>query len=201
VDSAAGGQSLALVDQHDDVSGTFTPAGTALASSATWDPWGNPIAATGPSIQLGYQGQWTDPGTGQVDMGSRLYKPSAGGFLNQDTDAGGQAGPAVGGNLHAYADDNPVSVTDPTGHSPSAGDPGTGSGTVTQAEVDAAAARAEHASQTAQRAEAAAQSAGAAASRAQHVASSALEKARELNDAAAVLAWAASLASAIADAA
>ena len=201
VDSAAGGKSLALVDQHDDVSGTFTAAGTALASSATWDPWGNPIAATGPSIQLGYQGQWTDPGTGQVDMGARLYKPAAGGFINQDTYTGGQAGPAVGGNLHAYADDNPVSVTDPTGHSPSAGDPGTGSGTVTQAEVDAAAARAEHASQTAQRAEAAAQSAGAAASRAQHVASSALEKARELNDAAAVLAWAASLASAIADAA
>lgn len=128
------------------MSGTFAAAGTALASSTTWDPWGNLIATTGPAVELGYQGQWTDPATGQTDMGSRFYKPSTGGFIDADT--------APSGNPYAYADDNPMSLTDLTGNSPSGG--GTGNGTITQADVNAAAAKAEDAEQAATRAETAA---------------------------------------------
>jgi large repetitive protein len=77
------------------------------------------LATTGPAIQLGYQRQWTDPATQQVDMGARFYRPGISGFGNQDTYTSGEGGTAVTDNLHAYADDNPMSITDPTGHSPS----------------------------------------------------------------------------------
>ena len=129
INSTAGGSTLAFADQHDDLAGTFTPAGTALASSTTYGPWGQVIAATGPAVEIGYQGQWTDPLTGQVNMGSRFYSPSKGSFLNKDT-------APSGGSAYAYADDNPVSLTDPSGHSPS-GD-SSGAGQITQAEVDQA---------------------------------------------------------------
>lgn len=40
VSTAGGGRMLVLDDQHDDLSGMFTAAGTALAGSVTYDPWG-----------------------------------------------------------------------------------------------------------------------------------------------------------------
>jgi RHS repeat-associated protein len=132
INSTGGGRTLAFTNQHDDLAGTFTPAGTALASSATYDPWGQVIAATGPAVHIGYQGQWTDPLTGQVNMGSRFYSPAHGNFLNHDT--------APAGNPYAYADDNPVTVTDLTGHSPD--QDSSGSSNITQAQVDQAKARA-----------------------------------------------------------
>jgi RHS repeat-associated protein len=174
VDSTAGGKTVALNDQHDDLSGTFAAAGATLASSATWDPWGDLLATAGPAVELGYQGQWTDPGTGQTDMGSRLYRPSTGGFINADT--------APAGNPYAYAGDNPMSLTDLSGNSPSGG--GTGNGTVTQADVNAAAAQVKEAQQKAAQAQAAAAQAREAASHAQNTASAARDLARELNDAA-----------------
>src|SRR5260370_19123188 len=84
VSTAGGGKVIALNNQHDDLSGTFTAAGTALAGSVTYDPWGQVLASAGPAIQVGYQGQWTDPGTGQGDMGARFYKPAPAGFHNPD---------------------------------------------------------------------------------------------------------------------
>jgi RHS repeat-associated protein len=185
VDTAAGGQTLALSNQHGDLSGIFTAGGTSLTGSTTYDPWGQVLATAGPAIQVGYQGQWTDPATQQVDMGSRFYRPGTGSFDNTDTDAGGQGGTAVTDNLYAYADDNPVSVADPTGHSPSSSQDGTG--TVTEADVQAAAARAASARQRAAAAEAAAQSAAAAASAASRAASADAAQARALNSEAAEL--------------
>jgi RHS repeat-associated protein len=143
INSTAGGQTLALNDEHQDLSGTFTAAGTALATSTTYDPWGQVIATSGPAPEIGYQGQWTDPATGQVNMGSRFYNPGKGSFLNQDT-----ATPA-GGNAYAYADDNPVTLTDLTGHSPDGDD--TGTGQITQEQVDQAKAAADNAQKKAAR--------------------------------------------------
>jgi RHS repeat-associated protein len=117
VDTAGAGKTIALTDQHMDLTGLVAPAGTTMAGSATWDPWGNLIATTGPAVQVGFQGAWTDPVTRQPDMGSRFYDPAAGQFLNQDTvDTPAQGDPAAGGDLHAYVDDNPVTGTDPSGH-------------------------------------------------------------------------------------
>jgi RHS repeat-associated protein len=173
----AGGSTLALVDEHGDLSGTFGPAGSAMTSSTTYDPWGDVIAASGPTPEVGYQGQWTDPATGQTDMGARFYSPTTGGFQNSDTSPVAD-GSTASGNDYAYADDNPMSVTDPTGHSPSDGSSG---GNVTKADVDAAAARAAHDAQIASQAESAASNAEAVASRAASTAAAAHRLAQELN--------------------
>src|SRR5581483_5099841 len=119
-------------------SGTFAAAGTALASSTTWDPWGQVLASNGPAVQVGYQGQWTDPVSQQVSMGSRFYRPPWGGFVNQDSYTGGEGGPAVTDDLHAYADDNPVTLTDVSGHAPSKS---SGAGGISMGQVTAAYAR------------------------------------------------------------
>jgi len=183
VDTAAG-KTLALVNQHGDLSGVFAATGTSLTGSTTYGPWGQVLATTGPAIQLGYQGQWTDPITQQVDMGARFYRPGNGGFGNQDTYSGGEGGAAVTDNLHAYADDNPMSIADPTGHSPSSQG---GTGTVTEGEVQAAAGRLAEAEQVAARAKAAASSAENAAAAAKRASSADATQARELNSQASAL--------------
>ena len=117
VDTAGGGKTVAFTDQHMDLSGMFTAAGTTLTGSATYDPWGNPVASTGPGVQVGFQGGWTDPATRQVHMGARFYDPAAGQFLDQDQVATpAQGDPAAGGDLHAYVDDSPLTGADPSGH-------------------------------------------------------------------------------------
>ena len=195
VDSASGGKLVALVNGHEDLSGTFAAGGTSLSGSTMYDPWGQVLAAAGPSVQVGYQGQWTDPGTGQTDMGARMYKPGTGGFLNQDT-----APAAAGDNLHAYVNDNPMTLTDVSGHSPSSGG-GSGGGSITAGQVAAAVARAGVAHAKAAAAVAAAGAAKAASLAASAAAHAAVVLARTLNDAAAKLAELAAAASRLAAAA
>ena len=140
VNATAGGKTIALNDQHSDLSGLFTAAGPALTWSATYSPWGQVTGSTGPGVQVGYQGQWTDPQSGQVSMGSRFYRPGTGGFTSKDTYTGAEGGTsAVSDNLYAYGNDNPVTVTDPSGHSPSGSSAGSA---ITLSEVSAAEARA-----------------------------------------------------------
>jgi RHS repeat-associated protein len=192
VHSAADGKTAALLDAHGDLSGTFAPAGTSMASSSTWDPWGQPLASAGPAIQLGYQGQWTDPVTGQVSMGSRMYRPAVGGFINQDTYIGGEGGPAVTDNLHAYADDNPVTQADPTGQCPSADcagaqDSPAAGAAITQADLNADHARIQAASQAVARLKSEAAKASQNAARFAKAAQSFTALARKLNSQAAQL--------------
>jgi RHS repeat-associated protein len=182
VDSAAGGKTLALNDQHDDLSGMFTASGTSLTGSTTYSPWGQVAGSSGPTVQVGYQGQWTDPLSGQVGMGSRFYRPGTGGFVSQDTYTGAEGGAAaVSDNLYAYADDNPMTVTDPSGHSPS---DSSGGADITASEVAAAAARAAEAHAQAAAAVAAAGAAKATAIAASIAAQGAAALARMLNSAA-----------------
>jgi RHS repeat-associated protein len=177
---AAGVKMIALDDQHDDLSGMFTASGSTLTASTTYDPWGSVLAATGPSVQIGYQGQWTDPATHQVNMGSRFYRaPDAGGFTTKDTKPASSSA-----NMYAYADDNPMTVTDPSGHAPS----GKGSSGPSASQVAAAGARATKSAAKAAAAQAAYDAARAAAAAAAAAAHSAAAVARQLNSAAAKLA-------------
>lgn len=182
VNAVAGGKTIALNDQHDDLSGLFTAAGTALTASATYGPWGQVLGSTGPAVQVGYQGQWTDPRNGQVSMGSRFYQPGTGSFTSADTYTGAEGGKAaVSDNLYAYGDDNPVTVTDPSGHSPSSG---SGAGGITAGQVAGAAARAAEARARAVAAAAAAGAAKVAAAALAVAATGAEALARTLNAAA-----------------
>ncbi|MEU6278871.1 DNRLRE domain-containing protein [Streptomyces sp. NPDC047028] len=100
---------------HGDVTASIDPATGTVADSTGYDPFGQVTAQSGAKDALGYQGAYTDPATGQVDMAARWYDPTAGGFTardswNLDPVPSGQA------NRYAYAGGSPLTNTDPSGH-------------------------------------------------------------------------------------
>jgi RHS repeat-associated protein len=100
------------------VVGTFSPTSTAegLAGFSSYSPYGAEISADF-GENLGYQGDCTDPVTGLVYMNARWYNPATGSFVSSDTLNGTPIPSTVDGNPYAYADGNPVTDIDPTGHS------------------------------------------------------------------------------------
>ncbi|MDX3662795.1 polymorphic toxin-type HINT domain-containing protein [Streptomyces sp. ID05-26A] len=114
-----GAKRITISDLHGDVIGGIDPAnGTAgLADSAAFDPFGKVLGVTGSKRSVGYQGAWTDPDSGQVDMGARWYDPSTGGFASRDS-VRASGGDSVLYNGYTYAGGSPLSATDPDGHWP-----------------------------------------------------------------------------------
>ncbi|MBB6344345.1 RHS repeat-associated protein [Nonomuraea muscovyensis] len=102
-----------LTDLHGDLVATFT--GTALATSTAYDPFGTVTAQTGAKTNLGYQGEYTDPDTGKVNMHARWYQPGTGTFTSRDT-ATLTPNPSVQANRYTYANASPLIGIDPTGH-------------------------------------------------------------------------------------
>ncbi|MER7753210.1 LamG-like jellyroll fold domain-containing protein [Kitasatospora sp. NPDC097643] len=108
---------LAFTDQHTDVVGNFTATGTALTASTAYDPFGGSAATSGAAAgQLGYQSGWTEQSTGRVNMAARWYNPGTGQFMNKDTWSLSPTPDSAAANPFAYANDNPFSGTDPSGH-------------------------------------------------------------------------------------
>jgi large repetitive protein len=107
---------LAWTDLHDDVVGEFTATGSTLTGSTAYDPFGKVLASTGMAGSLGYQSEWADPATGRVNMLARWYNPDTGQFDTRDTADNNPIPDTVNANRFAYADDNPMTNTDPTGH-------------------------------------------------------------------------------------
>ncbi|RKT54494.1 LamG-like jellyroll fold domain-containing protein [Saccharothrix australiensis] len=110
-------QRLTVADAHGDVVGGFDPATgpTALADSASYDPFGAVTAVGGAKRPLGFQGDHTDPETGQVNMGARWYDPASGAFDSRD-DASLPTSPSAMANRYGYGSSSPVNFTDPSGH-------------------------------------------------------------------------------------
>ena len=106
---------LDYTDRHTDLVGQFTAAGTGLSGSAGYDPWGAGLGST-LAGSLGYQSQFTDVVTGKVQMGARFYNPATGGFQDKDTATLNPVPNAAAANPFAYAADNPLTGTDPSGH-------------------------------------------------------------------------------------
>ena len=81
-----------------------------LTGTTSYDAWGNPATSGGltASTPFGYAGGYTDP-DGLIYLLNRYYEPATGQFISVD--------PAIAQTMqaYAYAEDNPVSVTDPTG--------------------------------------------------------------------------------------
>ncbi|MFE3185527.1 LamG-like jellyroll fold domain-containing protein [Streptomyces violascens] len=114
--SGTSGAALAYTNQHGDMTATFTPTGTTLAGSTAYDPYGQKTASTNTQHNLGYQGGWTDPATGRVSTASRLYDPTTATFTTHDPTTQNPT-PSVAGNAYAYANDDPLDNTDPSGNS------------------------------------------------------------------------------------
>ncbi|MGS2640692.1 LamG-like jellyroll fold domain-containing protein [Streptosporangium sp. G12] len=102
-----------MSDLHGDVVGTFS--GTALVDSTAYDPFGKVTHRSGTQPALGYQGDYTDPDTGKVNMHARWYQPGTGAFASRDT-ATLSPDPSVQANRHTYANASPLTHTDPSGH-------------------------------------------------------------------------------------
>jgi RHS repeat-associated protein len=101
---------------HGDVAFFANPSTNAVTDSIAYDAWGKKTqtgsnAALG---QLGYQSDITDPDTGFVDMGTRLYDPAQGRFTTRDILFGDPTNPQSL-NQYAYGGDSPVVYMDPTG--------------------------------------------------------------------------------------
>jgi RHS repeat-associated protein len=114
----ASGPTLALADEHGDVVGGFAPADTALSGlsdSTAYDPFGQVTARQGDTGSLGFQGDWTDPDTDQVNMGARWYDPTSGSFTARDT-VDYPGGASVMANRYTYASGDPMNFTDPDGN-------------------------------------------------------------------------------------
>ncbi|MEV6200581.1 LamG-like jellyroll fold domain-containing protein [Streptomyces sp. NPDC051771] len=109
---------LALTDLHTDVVAQFTTTGEALAGSTTYSPFGKVLQTAGMAGALGYQSGWTDPATAKVNMAARWYSPETGQFNSRDTVGLDGIPSSISANRYAYADGNPMTGMDPTGHWP-----------------------------------------------------------------------------------
>ncbi len=119
---------LAFNDQHGDLTALVTPAGTALAGSVNFDPWGTPTTTLGTQANIGYQGGWTDTGNTQfVQTASRWYSPAMGAFTSRDTTTN-LAGSAADANPYLYGNADPLNQSDPSGASACDTNSGGGSG-------------------------------------------------------------------------
>jgi RHS repeat-associated protein len=108
VSLSAGTVTYLLADQLGSVRVAISPAG-AVTGTASYDAWGNPTAPGGlTTTPFGFAGGYTDP-DGLLYLLNRYYNPATGAFLSVD--------PMLSQTLqpYEYADDNPVTSTDPTG--------------------------------------------------------------------------------------
>ncbi|MDO0914309.1 RHS repeat-associated core domain-containing protein [Streptomyces sp. DT2A-34] len=105
-----------LTDIHDDVVAQFTDTGEALTGSTTYTPFGKAATSAGMLGNLGYQSGWTDPATAKVNMAARWYSPQTGQFNSRDTVSNDPLPSSVNANQYAYANQNPMTGVDPTGH-------------------------------------------------------------------------------------
>jgi RHS repeat-associated protein len=121
-------------DLHTDVVAAFGASGTSLSGTQEYDPLGNVLTTTGAmqGIALGYQGEFTDKSTGEVNMAARWYNPSTGSFLNKDSVSNPATPNTANANPFAYGDGDPLIGTDPSGHNflnrPMMADVGSGPG-------------------------------------------------------------------------
>ncbi|MFI7417902.1 RHS repeat-associated core domain-containing protein [Nonomuraea sp. NPDC049684] len=111
-----GSAQLAFCDSiRGDLLATFTAGGTSLVDSIAYNPFGEVTAQAGAKHTLGYQGGYTDPSTGKVNMAARWYQPSTGSFISWDT-LTQSPDPSIQLNRYTYANDNPLTHVDLDGH-------------------------------------------------------------------------------------
>src|SRR5690606_37650055 len=105
----------AYTDRHDDLTALYDPGTTTLNGSTAYDPNGDPTATNGTTSLLGYQGEYTDPGTSRVNMHARWYTPGTATFTSRD-DWTLTPAPSVISNRYSFANAAPLDGTGPSGH-------------------------------------------------------------------------------------
>ena len=99
-------------NRHGDI-GWYAGTNGTLWGSAVYGPWGE-ATTSGSSTLLGFQGDVTDPASGDVWMGARWYDPDTAGFTARDSMFGVLRTP-VSLNRYTYAANDPLEFFDPDG--------------------------------------------------------------------------------------
>ncbi len=120
--TSAGGFGWLVPDLHGDMAAATNSAGTSITDAFRYDPYGKIVASATSSLPnpWRYQGRLlessgSDPAL--YDFGFRSYDPGLGAFTSLDDTVGKALNPATF-NRFLYADANPETLTDPTGHWP-----------------------------------------------------------------------------------
>ena len=113
---------LYITSLQGDVLSIIDASSGATAVTYTYDAWGRLIGKDGTSSDyasiyeynpLTYRGYIYDSETGFYYLQSRYYDPTIGRFLNADDTAFlGASGTAIGWNLFAYCENNPINKVD-----------------------------------------------------------------------------------------
>jgi RHS repeat-associated protein len=104
--------STILYLHHDQQGSTRLLTGSTGKTEATftYDAYGNQTGHTGTATTpMGYDGQYTNADTGLIYLRAREYDPATGQFLSVDPQVMETRAP------YAYAEDNPITLGDPTG--------------------------------------------------------------------------------------
>ena len=88
--------------------------GDSQTYSSGYKPFGTSYGTTG-SSSVGYAGKPSDSVIGLSYFGARFYDPTVERFVTEDSVSGGREDP-LSLNRYIYARDNPLGITDPTGH-------------------------------------------------------------------------------------
>jgi RHS repeat-associated protein len=109
----SGNTSWYLTDRLGSVIGLTNGSGTAT-DTIGYDGFGNMTSNSAPTVtgNIGFQGMFTDPATGQSGSGARQgeYNPTTGSWTNPDP-----SGLASGSNPYEAMGNNPTDMLDPTG--------------------------------------------------------------------------------------
>lgn len=104
-------------DQHGTSTTTIADTAAQEVNRRFFDPFGNNRGTAAPVWpgQRSFVGGTSDPSTGLVHLGAREYDPTLGRFISVDPEADYQQPQTLNG--YSYANNNPVTFTDPEGTS------------------------------------------------------------------------------------
>jgi RHS repeat-associated protein len=89
-----------------------------VIGAADWDAWGNAVSASGAQSGVEWAGELRDPATGLTYLRARDYSPGTGRFTSRDNLSPNGSG-TLAYEPYAYANLNPATFGDPTGHTAS----------------------------------------------------------------------------------
>jgi RHS repeat-associated protein len=113
--NGTGEVSLIGLDRHGDLTWLANPGTGDVTGTFMFDPYGDPTATIGDTTPtVGFQGDYTDPASGEVWMGARWYSGSDAVFRSRDTVFGELSTP-ISLNRYTYAWANPLTYWDPDG--------------------------------------------------------------------------------------
>ncbi|WP_157528277.1 LamG-like jellyroll fold domain-containing protein [Nocardia sp. NRRL S-836] len=112
-DKGTGTARMLYADSHGDVVGRYLS--NTVDGQRSFDPFGAVTSSSGDTASVGFQGDWTDGGTGAVNMSARWYLPETGRFASRD-DWTLDPTPSSAANRYAYGNSSPLSGVDDSGH-------------------------------------------------------------------------------------